>query len=451
MSSYNNNHYHPHEPPRYPFTHDNDDGINMNADQGSPDVSVSRVSEHYLNHPLEFPIRLFGRPSLSHLLASHARQFSPDLRSPLHSYPLFSTAPDEAEAEETEEEPFHPIAGSSPWLGSSRPSPPQPQPRAHTSSSSPNASPSLPRGVSPNYRGNPYLATNQSADIPDALNTALWVTNLPPDCTHAMLLSSVRGCGKVYATVINPPSPSPPNLTPTPNPTSTQQQHITSASKLVFFDVAGAQALLRRAREGRFAVAGYVPRVRHNRIRSAARPPGPQSRVLHVEGPDRVVNEPFLAAFFAARFAYETECVVPLGRLAGRARLEWRFGSYRCQAESARAWIAREKERACGVGGGGVGSGFGGGSGGSGYGAAGAGFRTLGLSAPGLHKNPGVLGCSDYMSPQELLLRHLQSQQLLQQQRYESQAELEERLAWQGVTADVRESIRLGFVSGKST
>ncbi|KAI1486493.1 hypothetical protein F5X96DRAFT_688730 [Biscogniauxia mediterranea] len=522
MGSYNdnnknNNHSLPYEPPRYPFVHDNnDDRINMNADQGSLDVSTSRASEHYMDHqPLEFPISLFKRPNPRNLLVSHPRRLSPDLlhQRPLHTYPFFPAAPDEeAEAEANEVNSFPPIAGSShtttgrsPWLGGggggSGSSPPQPPRRAHTTTTTTTTAAaaaaleqSLPRGVSPNYRGNPYLAANQSADIPDSENTALWLTNLPPDCDHRMLLSSVRGCGKVYATVINPPmsasaassSPSnsinnnnlPNHLHPHPYhphqyPYQQQQQqqpHITSACKLVFFDVCGARSLLRQAREGHFAVGGYVPRVRHNRIRSAARPPGPQSRVLHIEGPDRVVNEPFLSAFFAARFSYEIEDVIVVARSGGvggiggegegqgqgqgqgeregqgegRTRLEWRFGSYRCQAESARAWIAREKERACAaVSGAGAGSVQaaaaappGGGGSGSGSGGS-AGFRTFGLSAPGsIYRNPGFVGCNDYMSPQELLLRHLQSQQqLLEQQRlYESQAELEERLAWQAVT-----------------
>ncbi|KAI1634739.1 hypothetical protein F4809DRAFT_665117 [Biscogniauxia mediterranea] len=474
MGSYNdnnknNNHSLPYEPPRYPFVHDNDDRANMNTDQGSLDVSTSRASEHYMDHPLEFPISFFKRPNPRNLLVSHPRRLSPDLHRPFHTYPFFPPAPDEAEADEEEEEnSFPPVAGSphttanpghSPWLGGGG-SPPQPR-RARTT----DLGQSLPSGVSPNYRGNPYLPANQSADIPDTENTALWLTNLPPDCDHRMLLSSVRGCGKVYATVINPPmaaSSSFPSSSSSslPNPLhhphhqypqypqhqQPQQPHITSACKLVFFDVAGARALLRQAREGRFAVGGYVPRVRHNRIRSAARPPGPQSRVLHVEGPDRVVNEPFLAAFFAARFSYELEDVVVVARsgggngggAVGRARLEWRFGSYRCQAESARAWIAREKERACAASAGGAGSVHAAaapGGGGSGSGG-GAGFRTFGLSAPGssVYRNPGFVGCNDYMSAQELLLRHLQSQQLLEQQRYESQAELEERLAWQAVT-----------------
>ncbi|KAI1343431.1 hypothetical protein F5Y15DRAFT_412219 [Xylariaceae sp. FL0016] len=185
-------------------------------------------------------------------------------------------------------------------------------------------------GVSKNYRGNPYLAGNQSADIPEDKNTAVWVTNLPPTCDHAMLLANVRNCGKVYATVINSPNG--------------QNPH-TAACKLVFFDVAGAQNLLRQSREGRFAVGGYIPRIVPNRIRSEAQPLSTNSRVLHIEGPSAIVNEPFLTRFFADKFTWETETVRVLSVQGEKTRLEWRFGSYRCQAGSARTAIMREDNK----------------------------------------------------------------------------------------------------------
>ncbi|XXH01437.1 hypothetical protein Hte_007797 [Hypoxylon texense] len=194
-------------------------------------------------------------------------------------------------------------------------------------------------GASPFYRGNPFLEANQSANIPPEENTALWLTNLPPTCTHRDLLGAIRDCGKVYATVINPPEQDarfPPGARPT---------HTTSASKLVFFDRAGADRLAAQARAGRFAVGGYVPKVRPNRIQSAPRDAGPQCRVLHIDGPSALVNEPFLHGFFRTKFAYELEAVRTLAVHGDVTRQEWRFGSFRCQAESARQSINREKER----------------------------------------------------------------------------------------------------------
>ncbi|KAI0913404.1 hypothetical protein F4823DRAFT_630706 [Ustulina deusta] len=185
-------------------------------------------------------------------------------------------------------------------------------------------------GVSPNYQGDPYLRANQPANIPDELNTSVWITNLPPNLNHKMLLGSVRNCGKVYASVVNGP----------------EHGHITAASKLVFFDVAGAQNLLRQYHIGKFIVDGYMPRVRYNRIKTEARSPSPASRVLHIEGPSCIVNQSCLAYLFRADgIVWQDEVVIVLSSNEVLTRLEWRFGSYRCQAESARLLIDRVKRQ----------------------------------------------------------------------------------------------------------
>ncbi|KAI2603744.1 hypothetical protein GGR54DRAFT_644484 [Hypoxylon sp. NC1633] len=198
-------------------------------------------------------------------------------------------------------------------------------------------------GISGNYGGNIFLPENQSADIPEVLSTSLWLTNLPPTCTHQMLLGAIRGCGKIYAAVINPPE----------NPVVLGAQgtpHTTSASKLVFFDRSGVDKLLVKSQAGEFSVDGYVPRVRMNRIKSKPRTPGPQCRVLHIEGPAAIVNERYLNWFFQSKFNYELEAILTLDNLQTAQgpyrRQEWRFGSFRCQADSARQSIAREKARA---------------------------------------------------------------------------------------------------------
>ncbi|KAI1456084.1 hypothetical protein F4805DRAFT_476337 [Annulohypoxylon moriforme] len=193
-------------------------------------------------------------------------------------------------------------------------------------------------GISANYGGNIFLQSNQSANISEELSTSLWLTNLPPDCTHQLLLGAIRGCGKIYAAVINPPVIS-------NNYYSPGSQHSTAASKLVFFDRAGLDRLMAKSLAGEFSVGGYVPRLRMNRIKSAPRPAGPHCRVLHIEGPSTIVNERFLGDFFQSKFKYELEIVLTLGQHGARTRQEWRFGSYRCQAESARQAINREKLR----------------------------------------------------------------------------------------------------------
>ncbi|KAJ8130355.1 hypothetical protein O1611_g3280 [Lasiodiplodia mahajangana] len=184
--------------------------------------------------------------------------------------------------------------------------------------------------VSRNYQGDPDLPANQSADIPDELNTAVWITNLPPNVNHKMLLNAVRNCGKIFAAVINGPEPG----------------HITAASKLVFFDVEGAKNLLRQACEGRFIVGRYIPRVRYNRIRSAAKDPCPNSRVLHIKGPSSIVNYLYLRSLFSGEhITWQDEEVSTDIQTETHTCLEWRFGSYRCQAEAARAIIERRKKK----------------------------------------------------------------------------------------------------------
>lgn len=172
-------------------------------------------------------------------------------------------------------------------------------------------------GMSVNYKGDPWLSGNRSAEIPDNENTALWITNLPPDCDYPIFMSTIRDCGKVFACVINSP---------------VEGKHDTAACKLVFFDTRGAQALMAQARVGVFRVPDkkrtkyWTPRVSHNRIKSRARgnnvdtrssivpSPYPQntqyhSRCLRIAGPSALVNEAHLMKYFKAKFEFQIECV----------------------------------------------------------------------------------------------------------------------------------------------
>ncbi|KAI0808688.1 hypothetical protein GGR55DRAFT_650414 [Xylaria sp. FL0064] len=157
------------------------------------------------------------------------------------------------------------------------------------------------------------------ADIPNKLNASVWVKNLPPDVDHATLLNSIRDCGKVFATYINPP----------------QAGYTTVASTIVFFDVAGARNLLRQSREGRFIVNGYLPVVNHNGLKVAAQPPSSASRVLLFEGPSCIVNPANLSALFLNYgILWEDEAIIVLSQDAMFTRLEWRFASYHRQAQA---------------------------------------------------------------------------------------------------------------------
>jgi hypothetical protein len=85
------------------------------------------------------------------------------------------------------------------------------------------------KGFSPNYRGDPDIARNQSAAIPAEANCSLFIVGLAPNLTTHELLAGIRNVGRVYATHINPPSP--------------ERGHALSAAKLVFFERQGAGKL----------------------------------------------------------------------------------------------------------------------------------------------------------------------------------------------------------------
>ncbi|RYO88234.1 hypothetical protein DL766_006286 [Monosporascus sp. MC13-8B] len=193
----------------------------------------------------------------------------------------------------------------------------------------PRRSPS--RYPSSNYRGDPNNPNNQSADIPERQSTAIYVEGLPADCTVRELLLAARGTGKLWASNVSPPTP---------------PEHPGSCGKLVFWTRAGADRLLAMHAGGRFLVRGAAPTVKMNRWRSAARPEGdPRSRVVVVRGPARVVNRPYLDAFFGRgepgpKFDWDTDEVVvrPHAR-EGWAELEYRFACHRAQASEAYRWI----------------------------------------------------------------------------------------------------------------
>lgn len=165
------------------------------------------------------------------------------------------------------------------------------------------------------------LSNNMSADIDNRENCSLWMTNLPRNCNLRMLLGAVRGCGKVYQTVINPPQ---------------GEHHTGCAAKLVFFHHTEAARLLRRSREGMFHVGDRQPNVTHNRTRVASKPASKESRVLQITGPREIVNHEYLTGLFTGACTYQLEAVEDRGPVSGgldsRHEMIWRFGSVRCQA-----------------------------------------------------------------------------------------------------------------------
>lgn len=220
-------------------------------------------------------------------------------------------------------------------------------------------------GYSPRYQGNIYLAANRCADIPDELNTSLFLVHLPAATTTRDVLAAVHALGptgRVFALHINAPEPG--------------RGNHGCAAKLVFLTRAAAAAFFARchARPGGLCVAGRRAHVTWNRIKTAERPDlvaSDASRVLLIAGPRDFVNPRTLTAFFRTKLEFQIDEVLVFrdddndgggGQNKGRwgaggllpspplqqqqlgsddAIVEYRFGSFRCQAQAAQMAISR--------------------------------------------------------------------------------------------------------------
>lgn len=187
-------------------------------------------------------------------------------------------------------------------------------------------------GFSQNYRGDISVERNRSANIPDDMNCAVFITGLPPTIDVASLLGASRNTGRVFATVINTPM--------------ADAYRPTCAAKVVFFDRVGAERFYHQHGPG-MRIPGYpnyVGRVVWNRVRSAPfEGPSYHSRVLVITGPLQFVNPDSLTVYFRSKFIFDIDGIFDRGMTQdGRRIVEYRFGSYRCQAESAKMALSRE-------------------------------------------------------------------------------------------------------------
>ncbi|KAB5523889.1 hypothetical protein GE09DRAFT_1194840 [Coniochaeta sp. 2T2.1] len=187
-------------------------------------------------------------------------------------------------------------------------------------------------GFSPNYQGNIFVEANRSADIPEWLNCNLFITGLDPTVTVTTLLRGVRNIGRVYAVHINAPEP--------------WRGHLTCAAKISFFDRTSAERFYYRfARTGLQLPdhPGFRATVVWNRVRTAAVPkPTDHTRVLMIAGPPNIVNPAALYDFFTSKFVFDIDEVFDRGFDGSWQLLEYRFGSYRCQAETGKMALERE-------------------------------------------------------------------------------------------------------------
>lgn len=198
-----------------------------------------------------------------------------------------------------------------------------------------------------NYKGNPNLPANQSDNIPLSRSCSLWITGLPAGCTYAMLLGSIRDCDKVFSLYINKARP------------AAGLWH--AAAKLVFFSRRGVDQLLQQASEGRFLVGSLHPSLHLNDLLRKPVKPGPECRVIRIDGPVQVVNERWLRNFFKGKFTWEDDRVLVRrerlqltrdGVLRPMRTVEWHFGSYQNQAQNAVKVLRRAPF--CGMGGDGI-------------------------------------------------------------------------------------------------
>lgn len=183
------------------------------------------------------------------------------------------------------------------------------------------------------YKGM-HTTKNASNDIlPDRLNCSVWITNLPEDITYAELLESVGSRGRIFCSFINSPD---------------GIKFHTAAAKVVFFKPGPAQRLRDEAAHPGFYVRGHRTRITLNRIKSGeVQVAGRNCRVLIITGRDDFVNEQTLREWFDRRIVWQGDGVNELIHARGRRVLEWRFGSYRNQAEMAK--LALEKDRPVGL------------------------------------------------------------------------------------------------------
>ncbi|KAL6910109.1 hypothetical protein GGI43DRAFT_1450 [Trichoderma evansii] len=179
-----------------------------------------------------------------------------------------------------------------------------------------------------------HTETNASAEhLAPEENCALWLTNLPPGVTIHQLLKGIRNVGRVWCSYINYPD---------------YVSHQTAAAKVVFFTPEASQQLLSVSWTRGLFVQGYRVKVSHNRIKYGSHAiAGKMSRVLIITGHADFVNEATLTKFFKDRFIFQLDEVTELIKAGGRAVMEFKFGSYRCQSQMGK--MSLEKDRPIGL------------------------------------------------------------------------------------------------------
>ena len=284
------------------------------GDHHLPHLRDARVAQLPLNpirEPrLPGPVPRFGLRSMSPLQAA------------LHDLHL-STAPDTPTPAPNFFRPMEKVNRSYPQA----PSPTWPSAPTPASLSAEQVRNML-NGFSKDYKGKNTLR-NMSANIPNSENCSVFIVGLPPSLTTNRLLSHVRGVGRIYATVINAPDPS--------------KEHYCSAAKIVFFEKAAALRFYQKCELQGFSIDGYKARVVWNRVKSAEQTGSKtRSRVLQIVGPAEFVNSAALTSYFHMKLEFQVDEILMIAETPETNIIEYRFGSYRCQAEAAKMALERE-------------------------------------------------------------------------------------------------------------
>ncbi|ROW15691.1 hypothetical protein VPNG_02195 [Cytospora leucostoma] len=192
------------------------------------------------------------------------------------------------------------------------------------------------KGISENYRGDAYNPENVPADIPDSENCSVWLTGMPADLSYTEYLSAVaiHKPGRIFVSNINRPK-----VNGDPSLLSSR----TCGGKLTFYRPEEAARFLHLARMGLFTIQGSRIRATYNRVKVAAQPAGRThtSRCLIISGPVDIVDEMRLWCEFKEHVKWDHDRVIILREDSRYRSLEWRFGSWRAQAEGAFLYLRR--------------------------------------------------------------------------------------------------------------
>jgi hypothetical protein len=171
------------------------------------------------------------------------------------------------------------------------------------------------------------LGPNQTPQLQDDLNCAVWIMNIPPQADHRELLYAIRHCGRIFSCWINPPT----------------SQHRSCASKIVFTTRRGAENFIRQViSPSGVHVLGQRITAIWNRHKYREHRNQAQSRVIRLHGPACYVNRKTLDAYFSKLFFYHTCAVVEYGVNDGMQYVDWYFGSILAQSAAAQMAISKE-------------------------------------------------------------------------------------------------------------